>query len=382
MSAVLPSSIGDIAIAATEFGATDLALGSPDSDPYSVWGIAAASAISTGESHYSDVPGRGELRSAIFDYYGTRGDDGLGVEAVCVTAGATEGISAALMSLEPKGGEVIIFEPFYEGYLRAIKASGATPRPVRLTHGDWKIDVNALVRAVGPRTIAAIFNSPHNPTGRVFSEDEVAAVENILRNTKTIILSDDVYSEFYYGAMAPAVIGQSSDFRDRVLRINSASKMFGVTGWRVGWVAGPRPLVSRVVGAHFALTACAPTPLQVGVAAGLREIRHVGESLREQYVGRKNMVRDIFTDIGFEVSSPEGGFYLIVSSRQYKKSEVLYNVLLKDVGVATVPLPLFYADEGVEASQVRVAFCKPQEILAEASVRLSVMRQPQALACL
>lgn len=365
-------SIGEIATLARDSGAVDLALGSPDSESQSAWSAAAIAAINSGVHHYSPTAGVEDLRNAVSAYYRSI-DAGspLGqVEDVCVTVGATEAIAATLMSLHGRGDEVVIFEPCYEGYRNAIEMAGAIPRVVKLRQHDWRIEERSLRLVLSSKTRAILFNSPHNPTGRIFDAEEIDLIARLVDRTQAVVISDEVYSEFYYTDTRPPSPALVESLHSRTIRIGSASKMMGVTGWRVGWLAGPEHLVKAAAQVHVGLTACAPVPFQLAVAGTLADMGNAMDELRGIYKTREDVTRRAFLDAGFEVPQPDGGFYLLARYPGVNDSYLLYQTLLENAKIATVPLSLFFAGDGARHAPVRVAFCKPWPVLETAVSRL------------
>jgi N-succinyldiaminopimelate aminotransferase len=366
----LPLSIGEIGEMARESGSVDLALGSPISDADSMWARAAVDAIKDGINEYSPPEGVAQLKDAILEYY-RMADGGLSPSIdVCVTAGATEALVAALLSVESARGEVVIFEPCYEGYLRAILAVGAVPRIVQLRGDSWRFDEKDLRDVINRKTKAILLNSPHNPTGKVFDAEEYKVIADIVEGTDAVVISDEVYSDFYFSTVRPVSPASLKSLHQRTLRIGSASKVMGITGWRVGWLVGPATLARRVSRIHLALTACAPVPLQLGVAAALPTISDVTRKLRSEYQMKRDFTRNAFLEAGFSVPQVRAGFYLLVDLPEVADSKLLFDMLLGLAGIATVPLSMFYTDKNSSASAVRVAYCKKPHTLREAVSRL------------
>ncbi len=364
---------------AAQLGAVNLGQGFPDEPgPHEVLDAAVA-AMRAGQNQYA--PGRGvpELRSAIARhakrYYGQAVEP---ESEVLVTAGATEAIAATVLALCSKGDEVVVFEPFYDSYAATIELAGATLRPVRLRAPDWSFDEAELRAALNERTRLLLLNTPHNPTGRVFSRDELLLVAELCREHDVIAVTDEVYEHLVFGGPAGPVVHERlaclEGMSERTVTISSAGKTFAVTGWKVGWIIAPARLVSSITAVKQFLTFTNGTPLQFGVAAGLGlPAERIAEAARA--LGER---RDLFcgglANLGWPVLLPEATYFCSVdiSGLGAGDGAAFCLELLERVGVAAIPMSAFYKESpsGGGEHLVRFAFCKARAVLEEALDRL------------
>src|SRR5580704_15912187 len=250
-------------------GSVNLGQGFPDADGPAELREVAVSAIREGRNQYPPSHGVPELRQAVASHqlawYGIDLDP---EQEVLVTVGATEAIAAAMLALCDPGDEVVMFEPTYDSYAATASMAGATPRLVRLHPPDWHFDPDELAAAVGPRTKMLLLNSPHNPTGKVFSAEELAQVAALCAAHDLLAMTDEVYEHLVFeGTHVP--LATLPGMGERTLTISSGGKTFSFTGWKVGWVSGPAQLVAAVRSAKQFLTYTSPAPFQLAVAAGL-----------------------------------------------------------------------------------------------------------------
>ncbi|MGQ0609245.1 MAG: pyridoxal phosphate-dependent aminotransferase [Chloroflexota bacterium] len=290
---------------------------------------------------------------------------------VTVTCGATEGMIAAMLALVDPGDEVIVFEPYYENYGPDAILSGAIPRYVTLHEPDWRIDAAELRAAFGPRTRALILNSPHNPTGKVFDRAELELIAALAQDHDTLILTDDIYEHIVYaGEHIP--IATLPGMADRTVAVNSLSKTYSVTGWRVGWVVAPAPLTSAIRKVHDFLTVGAAAPLQAAgtVALGLPDDYYV--TLAADYRRRRDLLIPSLESAGLSPFMPDGAYYVMVDiSGVTDEDDVTFARRMTAVpGVASVPGSSFYSRPELGRAKVRFAFPKRDETLAEAAQRL------------
>ena len=288
-----------------------------------------------------------------------------------VTCGATEGMIAAMLALVDPGEEVIVFEPFYENYGPDAILSGAVPRYVTLHEPDWRIDSDELRAAFGPRTRAIILNSPHNPTGKVFSRAELDLIAALAQEHDALVLTDDIYEHIVYGG-EHIPMATLPGMAERTVAVNSLSKTYSVTGWRVGWVIAPAPLTAAIRKVHDFLTVGAAAPLQAAgtVALGLPDAYYA--TLADDYRRRRDLLLPSLEAAGLRPFVPDGAYYVIVDiAGVTDEDDVTFaRRLTADPGVASVPGSSFYSRPELGRTKVRFAFPKRDETLAEAAGRL------------
>ena len=357
-------------------GAINLGQGFPDTDgPEEVAGAAVA-AIRGGLNQYPPGTGTADLRLAISEhqkrFYGMAPDPDT---EVLVTAGATEAITAAVLALCETGDEVMTFEPFYDSYTAAIALAGAQRRTVALQPPEWSFDPGQVAAAVSPRTRLLLLNTPHNPTGKVFSVEELDRIAEICVEHDLIAVTDEVYEHLVFdGEHVP--LASRPGMAERTLTISSAGKTFSFTGWKIGWVTGPAPLVAAVRTVKQFLTYVNGAPFQPAVAAGLRLpdgfFANTAWSLRE----RRDRLCAGLVAAGFGVHVPSATYFVTADTGPlgYLDGAQLCRGLPSRCGVVAVPASAFYADPMAPTPLVRFAFCKRPEVLDEAVRRLASLR--------
>ncbi|MEV0807559.1 pyridoxal phosphate-dependent aminotransferase [Micromonospora sp. NPDC050200] len=368
---------------AVRTGAVNLGQGFPDSGGPPEMLAAAAEALRTGQNQYPPGPGIPALRRAVADhqrrFHGLEYDpDG----EIVVTAGATEAIAASILALCEPGDEVVCFEPYYDSYAASVALAGAVRRPVTLRPGDdgrYAFDPAALRAAFGPRTRLVLLNSPHNPTGKVFTPDELALVAELCQEHGAYAVTDEVYEHLVFpDATAPHVpLATLPGMRERTLRISSAGKTFSCTGWKVGWVSGPAPLVSAVLRVKQFLTFVNAAPLQPAVAVALALPDAYFTDFRDGLRQRRDQLVAGLTDAGFDVLTPEGTYFVTadVTALGGRDGVEFCRSLPERCGVVAVPTQVFYDDPEAGRRLIRFAFCKRPEVLTEAVTRLRRLKE-------
>ncbi|MEU4693273.1 pyridoxal phosphate-dependent aminotransferase [Actinoplanes sp. NPDC023714] len=360
---------------AARTGAVNLGQGFPDTDGPPEMLAAAAEALANGANQYPPLAGIPALRHAITAheqrFWGlTRDPD----TEVAVTAGATEAIAAAILALCEPGDEVVCFEPYYDSYAASITLAGAVRRPVTLRPGPsgrYEFDEQELRAAFGTRTRLVLLNSPHNPTGKVFTSEELHLVAELCREHDVYAVTDEVYEHLVFGGEHVPLAGLPG-MRERTLRISSAGKTFSCTGWKVGWATGPASLVSAVLRVKQFLTFVNAGPLQpaVAVALGLPDSYFTGfaASMRER---RDRLVAGL-TDAGLAVLPSEGTYFVTADIRPLGGVDGIEfcRELPSRSGVVAVPTQVFYDHEEAGRHLIRFAFCKRLEVIDEAVARL------------
>ncbi|MFI1993306.1 pyridoxal phosphate-dependent aminotransferase [Actinoplanes sp. NPDC020271] len=360
---------------AARTGAVNLGQGFPDTDGPPEMLAAAAQALAGGANQYPPLPGIPALRNAIARheqrFWGlTRDPD----SEVVVTAGATEAVAAAILALCEPGDEVVCFEPYYDSYAASITLAGAVRRPVTLRPGPdgrYGFDEAELRAAFGPRTRLVLLNTPHNPTGKVFTEPELTVIAGLCQEFDAWAVTDEVYEHLVFdGVHTP--LATLRGMRERTLRISSAGKTFSCTGWKVGWATGPAPLVSAVQRVKQFLTFVNASPLQpaVAVALDLPDSYFTGFTAGLR-TNRDRLVAGL-TAAGFEVFSPEGTYFVTADIRPLGGTDGLEfcRALPGRSGVVAVPTQVFYDHQEAGRHLIRFAFCKRPEVIDEAVTRL------------
>jgi len=357
---------------AVEHGAINLGQGFPDEDGPLALREAAARVLIEGPNQYPPMKGRVELRRAIAGhakrFYGLEFDP---ENEVLVTSGATEALTASIMGLVGPGDDVVLIEPSYDCYRPIAEAVGATVRSVKLSPPNWRLTELALREVVGPKTRAILINTPLNPIGRVFDRDEIATLAKVVLGTDAVVICDEVYEHLVFDGMLSPPLISLPGMRERCVRIGSAGKMFSLTGWKVGWVTGPQPLVDVVTKAHQFVTFTTPTALQLGVAHGIEHQMAFTLELTRELQAKRDLLSQGIARLGFKPLACEGTYFLTadISGLTNEPDRVFCERLVREAGVALIPLSVFYK-EGKPGNLVRFAFCKKREVIEESIRRL------------
>src|SRR5438093_485412 len=354
-------------------GAINLAQGYPDFAAPDEIKEAAVAAIRADLNQYAITWGARELREALSDAYRDRYAMAVDPETmVTVTCGATEAMIASLLAIVDPEDEVIVFEPFYENYGPDATLCGARPVFVPLRPPDFTFDRDQLAAAFSPRTKAIVVNTPNNPTGRVFTPDELEAIAALCRRHDVIAVTDEIYEHIVYqGRHVP--IATLTDMAERTITISGFSKTFSVTGWRVGTIVAPPELTGAIRKVHDFLTVGAPAPLQQACAVGLRLGPDYYTRLAAEYRMRRDHLYRGLEAGGFRPRLPEGAYYLLcdVSHLGFDDDVVFARWLVERVGVAGVPGSAFFSRPELGRGLIRFTFCKQLETLDAAAARLA-----------
>lgn len=348
----------------------NLSQGFPDFEsPPAIVEVAIA-AIREGRNQYSVTFGEPELRDAIAEkarwYNGIEYDPST---EITVTCGATEAMIATLKALINPGDEIIVFEPFYENYGPDGILSGATPRYVRLYPPDWHYCSQELHQAFNERTKAIIINTPNNPTGKVFTRKELSEIAELCQHWDAYAVTDEIYEHILYDDAEHISMASLPGMRDRTVTINSISKTYSVTGWRVGWAIAPDFITERIRKVHDFLTVGAPTPFQHAAAAALRFPDNYYTQLQQHYAEARDFMYRTLREAGFKVQRPQGAYYFIADASQLMEKLgsaddfKFAKRLIELTGVATVPGSSFYSRPEQGRQQVRFCFCKKWKTL-------------------
>ena len=365
---------------AVELNAVNLGQGFPDTDGPPEVLDTAIEAIRSGLNQYPPGPGMPMLRQAIAAhqkrFYGVEYDAD---SEVLVTAGATEAIAGALLGLLQADDEVIVFEPMYDSYQACIALAGARAVSVVLHPPSYRPDLDAVRRSIGPRTRAILVNSPHNPTGSMFSADEMAAVAAIAADHNLIIISDEVYEHLVFDGLSHRSMAEYPGARERTLVISSGGKTFRTTGWKIGWVCGPANLVAAARAAKQFLTYVNGGPFQPAIARGLGLPDSYFTEVARDLQDRRDELVPSLEAVGFEVFPSSSTYFVTVDASPIAPATAGKEFCLRmarEAGVVAIPNEVFYTAEnrGVGRSLVRFAFCKRREVIAEACERLGRWR--------
>lgn len=364
---------------ATECGAINLGQGFPDTDGPDDIIEAAAAALRIGRNQYPPLTGVAELREAVAAanrrFYGIDADP---AREVVVTSGATEAITACLMALLDPGDEVVLIEPLYDTYLPVVKLLGAVPRLVRLEPPDWALPVADLEAAFGPKTKAILINSPMNPTGKVFTPDELGIIADLCRRHDAFAVCDEVYEHLVFDGVRHVPLMTLSGMRERTARIGSAGKTFSLTGWKIGYVTAPAPLAQVIAKAHQNLTFTTPPNLQLAVAHGLGKDDAYFRGLAGDLAAKRDRLAAGLAAIGLGVLASRGSYFVTAdfSTIGYHGDDVAFcQEITRAAGVAAIPVSAFYAGEAPR-HYARFAFCKREEVLDAALARLAAYFRP------
>ncbi len=358
-------------------GSVNLGQGFPDTDGPAEIARAAADAILAGRGNqYPPGAGVPELRHAIADHQRRFYDLAVDPDSeVLVTAGATEAIAAALLALVEPGDEVIAFEPHYDSYAACIAMAGGVRVPATLRAPDFRPDLDELRAAITGRTRLILLNSPHNPTGSVFTRAELTAIAELASAHDLLVISDEVYEHMVFsGEHVP--VASLPGMRERTVSVSSAAKTFSFTGWKIGWVTGTPELVAAVRTTKQFLTFVSGGPFQYAIAQALALPDEYYRSIAAGLAGRRDLMCDGLAAAGFDVYRPDGTYFIMTDIRPFGEVSGLEfcRKLPYAAGVVAIPSVVFYDSADAGQFQVRFAFCKKEEVLTEALARLSVLR--------
>jgi aminotransferase len=371
------SVIREMTRVSAEYGGVNLAQGFPNFPPPRELIEAAHRAIDGDFHQYAITWGARNLREAIaakFErFYGRTVDPERQVTVCC---GSTEAMLATLLAVLDPGDEVVIFEPFYENYGPGAIISGAKPVYVPLEPPDFTFDPDRLARAFSPRTRAIVFNSPNNPTGKVFTLPELETIAELCQRHDVLAITDEIYEHIVYDGRRHVPIATLPGMGERTVTISGISKSYSVTGWRIGYTISSPELAVGIRRAHDFITVGAPAPLQEAAvtALGLPESYYV--ALREAYQARRDLLRGLLDKAGFRTFEPQGAYYILTECAHFLERYGLPDdtafamYLVREVGVATVPGSSFYAHAELGRTKIRFCFPKTEDVLLEAGQRL------------
>jgi len=367
---------------ARQYNAVNLGQGFPDFPGPDWVKRAAGQAIERDVNQYAISYGASGLRQQIAAQAGPRLGRKLDPDTdICVTSGATEAICAAIFGLVDPGDEVIVFEPFYDSYVPDIEFAGGVPRfiplyPPDASHPDWWFDDLELAALFGPRTRLVLLNTPHNPTGKVFTQAELELIADLCRRWDVLVLSDEVYEYIVFDGhthLSPAAL---PDMWERTITVSSSGKTFSLTGWKVGWTIAPPALSAAVRGTHQFIVFCTAAPLQEGIAAGLAEAVSRGyyDELQSVYQARRDLLVEALRAANLRPYVPRGTYFILcdIAHLGFPDDVAFCRYLTTEVGVTAIPPSFFYSKGHRYLGQrlARFSFCKSEETLREAARRL------------
>jgi aspartate/methionine/tyrosine aminotransferase len=364
---------------AAKYDALNLSQGYPDFDGPDFIKEAAARAMKEGKNQYAPSHGVPELRKAIAWKY----KEAYGIECdpdaeVTVFSGATEGIFSSIMGLTEPGDEVVLIEPYYDTYPPCTEMAGGIPKYVPLRFPDFALESDALRAAMSPRTKLIVLNTPMNPTGKVYTLEELMIIASAAHEFDAYVVSDEVYEHLTFDGRRHIPIASLPGMWERTVTISSTAKTFSMTGWKIGWAVAPGPLSTAVRMAHQFVTFCTATPLQYAMAEALRAGEDYFEAFRREYEKRRSVLVGHLEKAGFLVKRPAGTYFVLADFSPFPGGEDDFEFcrfLMKEVKVASIPVSAFYHDRTGGRTQLRFAFCKGVDSLEEAGARLLKLRE-------
>ena len=377
--AVRSTIFAEMSALASQHGAINLGQGFPDDDGPTEVLEAAVQAIRDGVNQYP--PGRGfiDLRQAIAEhqhrFYDLQCDPDT---EVLVTAGATEAMAASLLAFAGPGDEVVTLEPFYDAYAAVIGLSGARHVTIPLSEPGFQPSPTAIDAAFSDRTRVVVLNSPHNPTGSILAAEHVERIIALAARHDAVIVSDEVYEHLVFDGRRHTPVAAMAGAAERTLTVSSAAKTFAVTGWKIGWITGPAPLIDAVMAVKQWLTYVNGAPFQGAIAAGLRLPDSFFDGLRDTMQRRRDLLATGLIDAGFEISPTAGSYFIVADGAGLDGSDAATRArtLAENPGVVAIPLSAFGHPGGsVSDTALRFAFCKPDAAIAEGVRRLQTLRR-------
>ena len=361
---------------AVRTGAVNLGQGFPDrSGPDAVLDVAIG-AIRAGRNQYPPGHGAPKLVDAVRRHQSRHYGIDLDREQVVVTTGATEAIAGAILGLVDPGDEVVVLEPFYDSYRAMIQFAGGVRRPVTLRAPDFRLDTDALERAVTPRTKLILLNTPHNPTGTVLTRAELQEIADVAVRNDLIVVTDEVYEHLVFDKHEHVPIATLPGMAQRTLAISSSGKTFSLTGWKIGWATGPADLVAALEGAKNWLSYASGAPFQPAIAHALDECDDFHQDLRVNLSANRDRLCDALAGCDLDVHRPEGTYFVLTDVRRHgdPDGQSFCRRIAEEIGVVAIPGQVFYDDLEEGRHLVRWAFCKEADTLDEGIRRLGRLR--------
>jgi aspartate/methionine/tyrosine aminotransferase len=364
----------EAAALARRYDAVNLGSGTPDLPVPEALKNAVAEAIAGDRNQYAPVRGEAVLRAAVAAHAARFYEQEVDPDtAISITSGVTEGLHAALLSLVDPGDEVIVFEPFYDCYVPVIRMAGATPIAVTLHAPSFGFDPQELRAAFSKRTRAIVVNTPHNPTGTVFSPGELTLIAELCQEFDAIAITDEVYEHIVFDGVEHVRLATLPGMGERTVTLGGAGKTFSCTGWRIGWAIGPAPLHEALCRLRQFTVFATATPFQFAIAAGLRFPDSYFCQLAADYQGRRDYLMDALAACGLQPTKPAGGFFILtnLSSFPFGNGREFCHDLARNFGVAPIPMDTFYLNQHHGERIARFTFSVRQETLDAAATRLA-----------
>ncbi|MCE5197538.1 MAG: aminotransferase class I/II-fold pyridoxal phosphate-dependent enzyme [Armatimonadota bacterium] len=358
-------------------GGVNLAQGFPDFNPPEELLDAAIQAMRDGYNQYSITWGSPRLRQAICEkvdwHNNIKADPD---KNITVTCGATEAMMSAMLAIINPSDEVIIFEPYYENYGPDTIVSGAKPVYIPLIEPDFHFDPEVLKAAFNDHTKAIIINTPHNPSGKVFTIEELELISELCNEHDVLVITDEIYEHILFNGLPHVSPASVSGLGDRTITISGMSKTYSATGWRIGWTIAPEHITNAIRKVHDFLTVGAPAPLQEAGVVALQMPRDYYSKLSKFYNHKKETLLWALTDTGFKPFVPKGAYYMLTDISAFGfESDVEFALhLINKIGVATVPGSSFYSTRELGCNKIRFAFCKTEDTLGKAIERLNKLK--------
>ena len=362
-----------MSLAAAKHGAVNLGQGFPDFGWPNEILLAAAKAVTEGSNQYAPSRGLPALREAVAAHYGRHQGLDLTADNICVTSGATEALAAAIFAAVSPGDEVIVMTPAYDAYAPLIRRAGGIVREVALEPPGWRVERSALEAAVTPRTRALIFNNPHNPTGRLFDADEVAAVAEVAVAHDLVVIADEVWEHILLDGQRFVPIASLAGIAGRTFKCGSAGKIFSLTGWKIGWLAASPEMATLAARAHQFLTFASAPNLQAAVAYGMAEGDAWLQPMRERFSKARDRMISGLETAGYAVLPSASTYFLCVdlaASGISLDDEAFAKLAVEQAGVAVIPLSSF-SEQGEMKHMVRLCFAKRDETIDAGVAALS-----------
>jgi N-succinyldiaminopimelate aminotransferase len=363
---------------ANQHQAVNLGQGFPDFPGPDFLKQAAIQAIRDDVNQYAPGSGRLSLRQAIAAkmerHYGLPVNP---ATEITVTSGATEAIFATIMGLVNPGDEVILFEPYYDSYLPSVQMAGGLPRFYTLRPPDWAVDPDELAALFSDKTKLIVINTPHNPTGKVYTQAELQLIAELCRRHDVIAVVDEVYEHIIFDGLKHVSLATLPGMADRTVTISSAGKTFSMTGWKIGWAIAAAELCQAVFRVHQFVTYAVAAPLQEGVVTALQISDDYYAELAAMYQANRDFLAGALAEAGLKPIMPQGTYFIMVdiSDLGFPNDVAFCRYLTTEIGVAAIPPSAFYFDPADGARLARFAFCKTRPTLEEAARRLQQLKR-------